>query len=224
MHQHPFLQRFSALCSSSSRWHTPRLRMLFRCHSLIFSHSPLPTSHHRTSFHPSDSGYSSRTLPFCQPFGFHYAANESRVVWFRWRCLLKDMGIKPYHCSDTNIWEDKKPEPICLGGPQLPQSTPCMAPATAIWSCDCCSVTGALAGPQEADTTRHGCVWWDMQGVGQVPQQTTTTTAAGKTRAEGAFRGWVAGYFTLPTVRKARGWETFQHHTATHKGTIDKSV
>lgn len=122
--------------------------MLFRCHSPILSRSPLPTSHCTTNFRLSDSGYSYCTLPSWRPFGFHYAANQSRAVWFRWRCLLKDISIKPYHCSDTNIWKDKKPEPICMGAPQLPHSTPCMAPATAIWSCDRCA--GGPAG------RRHG--------------------------------------------------------------------
>lgn len=90
----------------------------FWCHSLMSVHSTIFRSHHWNDLilFPISSSL------LLQPFAFYYYLTQSLAGCFDWRQILKDLDEIPYHHSDTNLWRPKT-RPICLGLPQLPQST-----------------------------------------------------------------------------------------------------
>lgn len=86
--------------------------------TLISAHSVIFQSHH---WNDLILFLISSTLVL-QPFAFYYYLTQSLAGCFDWRQILKDLEEIPYHRSDTNLLRPKT-RPICLGLPQLPQST-----------------------------------------------------------------------------------------------------
>lgn len=62
---------------------TPSAVRVVWCHALIFSHSLLSRRATAGITSASPTPATVPTLSPWWPFGFHYAANQSRAVWFR---------------------------------------------------------------------------------------------------------------------------------------------